>query len=164
MPYQTRENKELLSNRHKLRRERHHNEVYTDEIGEEIHNLALLGLSLEQIAGAIGVGADIVTRWTLTHDGVMEHLTEGREMADGRVARSLWERATGCKVLEEEHILDPRTGEIHKVTKIKEYPPDAGACMSWLKNRQPKLWRDRQYDPITEDGIKITITELQGKE
>lgn len=164
MALNTRENRAILSNRHKLRTQRHHNELYTDELGEEIHNLALLGLSLEQIAGAIGVTDDIITKWALNNEDVMGHLTEGRDMADGRVARSLWERATGCKVLEEEHILDPKTGQVHKLTKVKEFPPDAGACMQWLKNRQPKLWRDRQYDPITEDGIKITITELQSKE
>ena len=36
--------------------------------------------------------------------------------------------------------------------------------MSWLKNRQPKLWRERQYDPLTEEGINVSINVVQGRD
>ncbi|MCY1295079.1 hypothetical protein D9M70_444010 [compost metagenome] len=30
-----------------------------------------------------------------------------------------------------------------RVPTVKHYPPDPGAAIFWLKNRQPELWKER---------------------
>ena len=45
---------------------------------------------------------------------------------DIKVAESLFRRATGYS------------------HDAKHYPPDTTACIIWLKNRRPDIWRDKQ--------------------
>lgn len=153
---------ERITNRRKTRLS--NNGIYSPEMCEEVHNLALLGLSLNQIAGVIGVDDKTISVWMRTYPEFAAAITEGRDVADGEVVRSLWERATGSKVIEQHVFYDEKRGTTIIEQTIKEYPPESGACMQWLKNRQPKLWRDRQHDALTEDGININIIELKGKE
>jgi hypothetical protein len=45
----------------------------------------------------------------------------------------------------------------------RELAPDVTACIFWLKNRQPQLWRDRQDVAISEEqdaSIKEWIDAL----
>ena len=39
----------------------------------------------------------------------------------------------------------------------KHYPPDSTAAIFWLKNRQPKVWRDRveQKVVLSEDFDEV---------
>ncbi len=39
---------------------------------------------------------------------------------------------------------------------IKHYPPDPAAAIFWLKNRQPKRWRDRIVNEH-EGNLNLTI-------
>jgi hypothetical protein len=34
-------------------------------------------------------------------------------------------------------------GKIIRVRTVEHYPPDTTACIFWLKNRQPEIWRDK---------------------
>ena len=38
-----------------------------------------------------------------------------------------------------------------------EIPPDTTAMIFWLKNRQPKIWRDKQE---TEHSGRVEVTSL----
>ena len=48
-------------------------------------------------------------------------------------------------------------GEIVQTELIKYYPPDATSAIFWLKNRQPKKWRDKQE---TEHSGRIEVASL----
>ena len=137
---------------------------YHDGIPEQVYNMGLLGLSNEQIANALGIELCTIYEWANTYPKLADALYESREIADGKVVRSLYERAVGAKVLEVKTFFDEKTGTVVKENVIKEFPPEVGAAMSWLKNRQPKLWRERQYDPLTEEGINVSINVVQGRD
>lgn len=41
-------------------------------------------------------------------------------------------------------------GQVISVKSVKKFiPPDTGAAMAWLKNRQPAKWRDKQEVDLT---------------
>jgi len=44
----------------------------------------------------------------------------------------------------------------------KLMPPDVTACIFWLKNRNPKRWRDAQHQVVsTEPPREFTIEEIK---
>jgi len=43
---------------------------------------------------------------------------------------------------------------------VKQYPPDPTSAIFWLKNRQPKIWRDKQEEETTPDqNITINLVD-----
>ena len=108
-----------------------------------IENLALLGLSDEKIADSIGVSRSTFALWKKDDKGFSDRIFQNREGAHASVSRSMFERAIGYKVKSVKIFADPKSGATLKVPFWEHYPPDVAACMSILKNRQPKLWRDK---------------------
>lgn len=51
-------------------------------------------------------------------------------------------------------------GVIITTPTTRHYPPDTTACIFWLKNRRPDLWRDKP-DPTNDDNapppVKVVI-------
>ena len=68
-------------------------------------------------------------------------MRDGRAIADGRVARSLYERAVGYRHTVE-RILFHR-GEEKRITSTVQHPPDTQACIFWLRNRCRSGWNVR---------------------
>ncbi|GAB7207355.1 hypothetical protein OS21_38510 [Dickeya oryzae] len=56
----------------------------------------------------------------------------------------------------EEDDIKAVNGEIVITPTIKRYPPDTTAAIFWLKNRQPKIWRDKQDINHTSDDGSMT--------
>lgn len=63
-------------------------------------------------------------------------------MADANVGRALYQRACGYSHKAVKIFADMKTGAEKIVPYIEHYPPDTVACIFWLKNRRPDLWRD----------------------
>jgi len=110
----------------------------------------LLGATDEQLAEVFDVSVTTINNWKREHPEFLASVKEGKISADAEVAVSLHHRAIGyshpevdIKVIE---------GQIVQTVITKHYPPDTGAAMAWLKNRQPKIWRDRQE-------VKIDATD-----
>jgi hypothetical protein len=103
---------------------------------------ARLGGTDEQIAEMLGVSVDSITRWKQKHPDFCGALKLGKDEADDRVERSLFERATGYSH-PDVHVSNFQ-GDITLTPITKQYPPDTTAGIFWLKNRRPKEWRDRQ--------------------
>jgi hypothetical protein len=81
-------------------------------------------------------------RWKGEHDEFCQALSNWKENSDSRVERSLYERATGYTHKEDKIFVS--NGEETIVPTLKHYPPDSTAMIFWLKNRQPKQWRDKR--------------------
>jgi len=48
----------------------------------------------------------------------------------------------------------------------KHLPPDAGAALNWLKNRQKELWRDKQeiaFELMTDEQLDAIVYKLTKK-
>ncbi len=120
--------------------------AYKPEYVRIAEKMALLGATDAQMAEAFGVSERTFTAWKSRHVEFSSALKAAKLPADGDVARSLYERALGYSHPED----DIRTvsvgdgmSEIVITPTTKHYPPDTTAAIFWLKNRQPKLWRDK---------------------
>ena len=93
------------------------------------------------------------------NDDLSDALNEGRSYADSFVEDGLYKRAVGLKVTEKKTIVGTdKNGEkkpIRAEIIEKELPPDTVACINWLKNRHPELWRDVKDVVLREDNKEI---------
>lgn len=106
---------------------------YKPEYCETVNKLALLGLTDSQMANLLEVSEVTFNAWKKKHPEFLKSLKDGKEIADASIAKSLYKKALGY--------------DYHG----KHYPADTTAIIFWLKNRQPKGWRDKQPETDTTD-------------
>jgi hypothetical protein len=120
---------------------------YRPEYAELAYKFCLLGASDERLAEMFDVVVSTIYEWKLAVPEFSEALTRGKEVADAEVAHALFHRAKGYSHMEDDirTVALPSGGgsEIVITPTVKHYPPDTGAATLWLKNRQPKVWRDK---------------------
>lgn len=115
---------------------------YREGYNEQARKLCLLGHTDAELARYFEVEESTINNWKIAHPQFLESIKEGKENADANVSASLYHRALGYSHPDVEiKVLD---GTIAKVEVIKHYPPDPTSAIFWLKNRQPKKWRDKQ--------------------
>lgn len=124
--------------------------------------LALTGFTDEQMAAFFEVNTDTIYEWKKKYPKFSEAIKSGKEVADSNVASSLYQRALGQTKRIQKAIKLKTTvngqGSTEKIQMVEEeiyIPPDTTAQIFWLKNRQPKAWRDK-----VEIDSKVT-TEKQ---
>lgn len=116
---------------------------YKKEYADQAYRLCLLlGATDVQLADYFGVTEKTINVWKAKHPEFIQSLKDGKEKADSKIAESLYKRGLGYSHPEDKVFC--YEGEIITHETIKHYPPDTGAAMAWLKNRQPKVWRDKQ--------------------
>lgn len=89
--------------------------------------------------------------WKHRFPAFLASLREAKSTADEFVEDALYRRACGYSHPEVKVFCDSKTGIITTHEVEKHYPPDATSMIFWLKNRQPKRWRERQE--VAVDGI-----------
>lgn len=114
---------------------------YRPEFDEQAQKLALLGATDKQLADFFNIAESTLNNWKNAHYSFLESLREGKMAADTKVAEALYLRAIGYSH-PDMHIAVV-DGEIVKTVIVKHYPPDTAACIFWLKNRQPQLWKEK---------------------
>ena len=124
---------------------------YTDKYAEQAYKLALLGATDAQMADFFEVCEATINNWKLVFPDFLESIKRGKIKADAEIADSLYNRAKGYE--HEETKVFCHEGEIVTYDVTKHYPPETAAIAFWLKNRQPKLFRD-SHD-FTSGGEKI---------
>lgn len=122
---------------------------FTPEILAQAEKLAKLGLTDVEMADVFGVTERTFNTWKSAHPEFLQSLKNGKALADANVAESLYHRALGyshpaVKIM-------TLGGAIEQVPYTEHYPPDTAAAIFWLKNRQPKKWRDK-HDAAEHDG------------
>lgn len=134
-------------------------------------SLALKGATDEEIAEAFHISVRTLHRWKKTHPELLTALEEGKDVADAKVKRSLYQRAVGYEAKECTQIIerDPATGT-QRVSKTqvttKHIVPDTMACMYWLNNRSKGEFSQRQEVTLggsvrTSPMEKLTEDELR---
>jgi len=134
----------------------------------QVRKLALLGATDEQIADFLQISVATLNRWKLAEPRLVSALKKGKEQADAAVARSLYRRALGYKHKAVKIFADPKTGAEKIVEYVEHYPPETVACIFWLKNRRPDLWRDVKAvehsgsvtHTVTRDAIIERLTAI----
>jgi hypothetical protein len=142
---------------------------YKPEMDAIARQLCLLGAKDSQLAEAFDIAESTLNLWKKKHPTFMESLKGGKLQADAAIVQSLYSRAMGMTV-EEEQAVKVKAGdgiETVEVVKVKKtLPPDVTACIFWLKNRQPNLWHERisiERGKETADaagGVPAEVIEL----
>lgn len=126
--------------------------AYQDKYAEQAKVLASLGATDMEQAQFFGVSIRTLHRWKIEHPEFREALEMGKDEADGKVEKSLYQRATGY-TFDSEKILVVE-GEVQRIETLEHVPPDTKAAMFWLQNRRPGLWRSVNHikHDVEEEG------------
>jgi hypothetical protein len=153
---------------------------YKAEYSAQVEKLCRLGATDKEIADFFGVSEVTINAWKKAHPQFLMSIKSGKMLADANVADRLYQRAMGfehdseeIKVVptgrtkprpdnqedEEQETTTPAAEDHPAIVRVpikKIYPPDTGAAIFWLKNRQPKKWRDKIEQGFTNgDGEDI---------
>jgi hypothetical protein len=134
--------------------------------------LALANKTDEEMAKAACVSIATFTNWKKRYPDFFAALKKCKCVADGLVEATLFNRATGYSHPAVKFFFDAKSGVVIAQDYIEHHPPDVTACIYWLKNRQPKRWRERkepqvpviltpQQSPQLDEAIR-KINELMG--
>lgn len=134
---------------------RGHPTDYEDEFAEQAEKLCRLGATDYELADFFGVSTRTIYRWKNTQEKFCQAVVVGKEKADERVERALFNRAVGYS-FESEKVFQFQ-GDIVRAETVEHVPPDPGAAMNWLKNRKPADWREKT---IMEHDISDPLAEL----
>lgn len=131
-------------------------EKYLKENADLAYKFCLLGADDSQLAEFFDVEEKTVNNWKRKHPEFLQSIKRGKNIADAEVAHSLYKRAIGYEH-EAVKIFHSENDGTTEVPYIEHYPPDTGAAMAWLKNRQKGKWRDKQD---VEHGINPDLASL----
>lgn len=127
---------------------------YREQYAVQAAKLCQLGATDMELADFFEVDTRTIYRWRNEHDEFCQAVIAGKEKADERVQRALFNRAVGY-TFESEKVFQHQ-GEIIRAPTREHVPPDPGAAMNWLKNRRPDEWRDKQQHEHTgKDGAPL---------
>lgn len=135
---------------------------YSEEFAEQARKLCLLGATDEEIASFFEVEVRTIYRWKLDHDQFCQALKAGKEAADERVERSLYQKAIGYRQ-EAVKIFMPagKTDPVY-APYVEHMAPDTTAAIFWLKNRRSQEWRDKQdHEHSGPNGGPIQVTRIE---
>lgn len=112
---------------------------YCPEYAAEARNYCLLGATNDNLSQFFGVNVSTIRDWTKRQPEFAEAVRNGKIVADGKVARALYEKAVSG---------------------------DTTACIFWLKNRQKHAWRDRHEidhsGKVAVDPITLLLQQVEG--
>lgn len=115
---------------------------YRSEYCDIAKRLCEQGSTDQEIADVLRVHRATLYRWLSEHAEFRDALKLGKEPADDRVERSLFNRAVGY---EYDAVKIMQDKGVPIIVPYREHvPPDPGAAFNWLKNRRPEKWRDRR--------------------
>ncbi len=100
-----------------------------------------LGATDFDLAQAFEVTTVTIWRWQARHPEFCNALRQGKETADARVERALYQRAVGYTFHDEK--LFCFEGTVTRADILTHVPPDVGAAKHWLANRKSKQWREQ---------------------
>lgn len=136
--------------------------AYRPEFVTQAEKLCALGATDIEIADFFEVNVSTIYRWKNEHPDFCDAIKVAKTIADDRVERSLFQKATGYEQ-DEVKIFMPSNAAAPVYAPFRaKVAPDTTACIFWLKNRQPEKWRDRVQQEISgPDGQAlpaITVT------
>jgi hypothetical protein len=128
---------------------------YKEEYNEQAYKLCLLGATDKELADFFGVVEDTINEWKKEYEEFSVSVQKGKTIADAEVADSFHKRATGFIKEDCEEVFQYQ-GEVIRAKIKKYFPPDAGAALNWLKNRQKDKWRDKHDLEVNSNQIDLS--------
>lgn len=134
---------------------------YRPEFAKQAAKLCERGATDFELSEFFEVDTLTIKRWRAQHAEFCAATVVGKELADERIVRSMYERAAGYTYdTEEIKVVDKRIVRVPTTTHV---PPDTSAASFWLKNRQRDKWADRQElstPDLTPANIDIRATAI----
>lgn len=135
---------------------------YHTGFGRRATDHCMLGATNAELALVFGVSQTTIEQWLVDHAHFRKAVALGREMADVKVVRSLYRRATGLKVTKQR--IATIEGKQQVVDLKEELPPDVGAAQFWLTNRQRTRWKDtKSVEHSGRVDLAALISDLHGQ-
>ena len=121
---------------------------YKEEYNDLAFKYCLMGATDVRLAEFFDVTEKTINNWKIDYPEFFQSIKRGKHEADAEVVNSLYGRAKGYEVTE---VRDEVSDQgVKKVTTKKHIAGDTTAMIFWLKNRQPKQWRDKQEQVVVE--------------
>jgi hypothetical protein len=124
---------------------------YDPSFADQAKKLCELGATDIEIADFFEVSDRTIYRWQLKYPEFCQALKAGKDVADDRVERSLYHKATGY-TFESEKIFQYE-GAIVRAKTREHVPPDTVSMIFWLKNRRPEQWREKTEQLVRHEHI-----------
>jgi hypothetical protein len=137
---------------------------YEPRFSLQVKKLCRLGATNEEIAEFFEVAVSTIHEWRAEYPAFSDALKAGKATADAEVAHKLFRRATGYSHQATKFFMFE--GAVITEDFTERYPPDTTACIFWLKNRRPDLWRDKiehAGDPTKPIILKYSLDEPEEK-
>lgn len=135
---------------------------YKPEFARQATKLSELGATDQEVADFFEVDVRTIYRWKHDHDEFCQALKAGKDIADDRVERSLYQRAIGYEQ-EEVKIFMPANANAPVYAPYRaKIAPDTTAAIFWLKNRRGEDWRDvKSNEHSGPGGTPIPIQRIE---
>jgi hypothetical protein len=130
---------------------------YKKEYAKQASKLCKLGATDKELADFFEVSESTLNLWKVTHQEFSESLKAGKAPADDKVEMSLYHRALGYSHPHDD--IRVINNEITVTPTRKHYPPDTTACIFWLKNRRPDLWREKTELETPSEGLTLKLID-----
>jgi hypothetical protein len=117
--------------------------VYDPRMIEQARKLCALGATDIELADFFEVHVATLNRWKAEYPDFCASIKTAKQEADERVERSLYHRAIGYSHPAVKIFMPAGASQPVYADYREQVPPDTTACIFWLKNRRPDLWRDR---------------------
>lgn len=133
---------------------------YRPEFVEQGRKLCELGATDQELADFFDVDVRTIYRWKHDHDEFCQALKVGKDVADERVERSLYQKAIGYEQDEVKIFMPSGAGEPVYAPFRAKVAPDTTAAIFWLKNRRSAAWRDKTE---VEHNVNKDLAEWLGQ-
>ena len=135
--------------------------LYRQSFDAQAEKLCQLGATDQEVADFFEVDVRSIYRWKAEHESFCQALRVGKAVADERVERSLFQRATGYEQDEVKIFMPANASKPVYAPYRARIAPDTTACIFWLKNRRSDLWRDRSIHELTgKDGAELPAPQF----
>lgn len=139
---------------------------YQDSYPRLAYEFALLGKTDEELAIVFGVNPDTIYEWDRVHPEFSETRARGKEIADAKVAASLYNRAIGYEHEAVKIFMPAGFSEPVYAPYTERFAPDVAAASLWLSNRQGGRWKlksatqqlDRDGNPTDPVAPVLNVT------
>jgi hypothetical protein len=122
---------------------------YKPDFARIAERLCRNGATDIEVADILGISVRTFYRWCLLHDEFTTAVRTGKDAADDRVERALYQRAVGYDYTVEK-IVTPKGGGPVVMPYMMHVPADPRAAMHWLAIRRPKPWARVPEAPQTD--------------
>lgn len=138
---------------------------YKPDFAKQAEKLCAMGQTDMELAHFFEVNVRTIYRWQADFPEFCQSLKAGKDLADERVERSLYQKAVGYEQDAVKIFMPAGAAAPVYAPYVEKIAPDTTAGIFWLKNRRPAEWREKVVQELTgKDGGPIQTEEVNARE